>query len=41
MALDKTFNAADAEERLYAAWDRAGAFAAGANAKPGRRRSPS
>ncbi len=35
MALDKTFNAADAEERLYAAWDRAGAFAAGANAKPG------
>ncbi|WP_432817071.1 valine--tRNA ligase [Sulfitobacter sp. JB4-11] len=35
MALDKTFNAADAEARLYAAWEQAGAFAAGANAKPG------
>src|SRR6056297_3419359 len=35
MALDKTFDATEAEPRLYAAWDRAGAFAAGANAKPG------
>lgn len=32
MALDKTFNAAEAETRLYAAWEKAGAFAAGANA---------
>ncbi|MFD2739129.1 valine--tRNA ligase [Sulfitobacter aestuarii] len=32
MALDKTFNAADAETRLYAAWEEAGAFKAGANA---------
>ncbi|MFK7837063.1 MAG: valine--tRNA ligase [Sulfitobacter sp.] len=32
MALDKTFNAAEAEARLYAAWEKAGAFAAGANA---------
>ena len=32
MALDKTFNAQDAEKRLYAAWEDAGAFAAGANA---------
>ncbi|MEL7460826.1 MAG: valine--tRNA ligase [Pseudomonadota bacterium] len=35
MALDKTFNATEAEERLYTAWVEAGAFAAGANAKPG------
>ena len=32
MALDKTFDAAEAEARLYAAWEKAGAFAAGANA---------
>ncbi|KAJ02555.1 valine--tRNA ligase [Sulfitobacter mediterraneus] len=32
MALDKTFDAAEAEKRLYAAWEKAGAFKAGANA---------
>jgi len=32
MALDKNFNAAEAEQRLYDAWDKAGAFRAGANA---------
>ncbi len=32
MAMDKTFNAADAEPRLYAQWENAGAFKAGANA---------
>ncbi len=32
MTLEKTFDAAEAESRLYAAWDDAGAFAAGANA---------
>ena len=32
MALDKTFDAAAAEKRLYAAWEKAGAFKAGANA---------
>ncbi|MEO1580085.1 MAG: class I tRNA ligase family protein, partial [Pseudomonadota bacterium] len=32
MAMDKTFNAAEAEARLYAAWVEAGAFKAGANA---------
>ncbi|TDL89036.1 valine--tRNA ligase [Meridianimarinicoccus aquatilis] len=35
MAMDKTFNAAEAEARLYEAWETAGAFKAGANAKPG------
>ncbi|PWR03892.1 valine--tRNA ligase [Meridianimarinicoccus roseus] len=35
MAMDKTFNAAEAEARLYAAWEDAGCFKAGANAKPG------
>jgi valyl-tRNA synthetase len=35
MALDKTFDATEAEPRLYAGWDKAGAFAAGSNAKPG------
>jgi valyl-tRNA synthetase len=35
MAMDKTFNAAEAEARLYEAWETAGAFAAGANAKAG------
>ncbi|MDW4497057.1 valine--tRNA ligase [Sulfitobacter sp. D35] len=32
MALDKTFDAKEAEGRLYAAWEQAGAFKAGANA---------
>ncbi len=32
MALDKTFNANEAEARLYQAWEAAGAFKAGANA---------
>jgi len=35
MAMDKTFNAAEAEARLYQAWEEAGAFAAGANAREG------
>ncbi|TLP57507.1 valine--tRNA ligase [Parasedimentitalea maritima] len=35
MAMEKTFNAAEAEDRLYKAWDEAGCFKAGANAKPG------
>lgn len=34
MAMDKTFNAGEAEARLYAAWEKAGCFRAGANAKP-------
>ena len=34
MALDKSFDAASAEPRLYAAWEQAGCFKAGANAKP-------
>ncbi|UWQ96564.1 valine--tRNA ligase [Rhodobacteraceae bacterium M385] len=33
--MEKTFNAAEAEARIYATWDDAGAFKAGANAKPG------
>ena len=32
MALDKNFDAAQAEARLYAAWEESGAFKAGANA---------
>ena len=32
MTMDKTFNAAEAENRLYVAWENTGAFAAGANA---------
>ncbi len=36
MAMEKTFNAAEAEDRIYKAWEQAGAFAAGANAKPGK-----
>jgi valyl-tRNA synthetase len=32
MAMEKTFNAALAEDRLYKAWEDAGCFAAGANA---------
>ncbi|MEM9522969.1 MAG: valine--tRNA ligase, partial [Pseudomonadota bacterium] len=35
MTMDKTFNAAEAERRLYNDWERAGCFVAGANAKPG------
>ena len=35
MPMEKTFNAAEAEPRIYAAWERSGAFKAGANAKPG------
>ncbi len=35
MAMEKTFNAAEAEGRLYDAWEKAGCFTAGANAKPG------
>ena len=35
MPMEKTFNAAEAEARLYAMWEAAGAFKAGANAKPG------
>ncbi len=34
MPMEKTFNAAEAEARLYAMWEAAGAFKAGANAKP-------
>ncbi len=33
--MDKTFAADEAEPRIYAAWERAGAFRAGANARPG------
>jgi valyl-tRNA synthetase len=35
MAMEKTFDAAEAETRLYQAWEDAGAFRAGANAAPG------
>ena len=35
MAMEKTFNAAEAESRLFSAWEEAGCFTAGANAKPG------
>ncbi|RKF14134.1 valine--tRNA ligase [Roseovarius spongiae] len=35
MALDKTFDAGAAEKRIYDAWERAGSFAAGANAREG------
>ncbi len=31
MAMEKTFNAAEAEARIYEAWEQAGAFKAGAN----------
>ncbi len=31
MAMEKTFNAAEAEARIYKAWEQAGAFKAGAN----------
>ena len=33
--MDKTFDAHEAESRIYAAWESAGAFKAGANARPG------
>ncbi|WP_432255784.1 valine--tRNA ligase [Limimaricola sp. AA108-03] len=33
MAMEKTFDAAEAEARLYAAWEQAGAFRAGAGAR--------
>ena len=32
MPMEKTFNAAEAEQRLYAKWEQSGAFKAGANA---------
>ncbi|MCT8329661.1 valine--tRNA ligase [Albidovulum sediminis] len=32
MPMEKTFNAAEAEQRLYDAWEKSGAFRAGANA---------
>ncbi|MBB04962.1 MAG: valine--tRNA ligase [Pseudooceanicola sp.] len=32
MAMDKTFKAAEAEDRIYRAWEESGAFKAGANA---------
>jgi len=35
MAMDKTFDANEAEGRIYAAWEAAGAFRAGANARAG------
>ncbi|MFX0543078.1 valine--tRNA ligase [Roseovarius sp. S4756] len=35
MAMEKTFDAAEAEQRLYEAWETSGAFKAGANAAPG------
>ncbi|SFP06663.1 valine--tRNA ligase [Tranquillimonas alkanivorans] len=35
MPMEKTFNAAEAEPRIYAEWEKADAFAAGANAAPG------
>jgi valyl-tRNA synthetase len=35
MAMEKTFDAAAAEQRLYKAWEDSGCFKAGANAKPG------
>ncbi|MEO0389817.1 MAG: class I tRNA ligase family protein, partial [Pseudomonadota bacterium] len=35
MTLSKSFDPADAEDRIYAAWEAAGAFKAGVNAKAG------
>ncbi len=35
MAMEKTFDAQEAEPRIYAAWEKRNAFAAGANATPG------
>jgi len=34
MAMEKNFDAGSAETRLYDAWEKAGCFKAGANAKP-------
>jgi len=34
MAMEKTFNAAEAEARIFEAWTNSGSFRAGANAKP-------
>ncbi len=36
MAMEKNFDAAAAEQRIYATWEDEGAFKAGANAKPGK-----
>jgi len=36
MVMEKNFDAAEAEPRLYRMWEEAGAFKAGANAKPGK-----
>ncbi len=41
MAMEKTFDAAEAEARLYRAWEEAGAFRAGANASRAPRPSAS
>jgi len=35
MPMEKTFDFTEAEARIYAAWEKTGAFAAGANVKPG------
>ncbi|SEK56834.1 valyl-tRNA synthetase [Roseovarius nanhaiticus] len=35
MAMEKTFDAAEAEQRLYETWETSGAFKAGANARDG------
>ncbi|MFT4795587.1 MAG: valyl-tRNA synthetase [Paracoccaceae bacterium] len=36
MSMDKTYNAADAEQAIYERWEAEGRFAAGANAQPGK-----
>ncbi|MGB0506851.1 MAG: valine--tRNA ligase [Pikeienuella sp.] len=36
MTMEKTFNPAEAEDRIYKAWEESGAFKAGANAKDGK-----
>ena len=36
MAITKTYDAAEAEPRLWAAWEQAGAFKAGANKQKGK-----
>jgi valyl-tRNA synthetase len=41
MAMDKTFGAAEAEARISRLWEEAGAFRAGANARPAASPSPS
>ena len=35
MAMEKTFDANEAEQRIYEAWEASGCFRAGANARPG------